>query len=141
MVYGKFVVPIQVEVGELLAQITPEPLQTSFLTNSGTEAIEAALKLARKYTGRSKIISTERAFHGRTFGALSVTWRELYRKPFEPLLPGVEFIPYNDLGAARAALTEEVAAIIWSRSGEGGVHIPDDDYLPGLRRMRRAGAR
>jgi acetylornithine/succinyldiaminopimelate/putrescine aminotransferase len=136
MVFGKFVVPIQVEVGELLAQITPEPLQTSFLTNSGTEAIEGALKLARKYTGRSKIISTERAFHGRTFGALSVTWRELYRKPFEPLLPGVEFIPYNDLGAARAALTEEVAAIILEPiQGEGGVRVPDDDYLPGLRRM------
>src|SRR3990172_8024975 len=79
MVYGKFVVPIQVEVGELLAQITPEPLQTSFLTNSGTEAIEGALKLARKYTGRSKFISTERGFHGRTFGALSVTSREIYR--------------------------------------------------------------
>src|SRR3990172_4197310 len=79
MVYGKFVVPIQVELAELLAQITPAPLQTSFLTNSGTEAIEGALKLARKYTGRSKFISTERGFHGRTFGALSVTSREIYR--------------------------------------------------------------
>jgi acetylornithine/succinyldiaminopimelate/putrescine aminotransferase len=136
MVYGKFLVPIQVDVAELLAQITPEPLQTSFLTNSGTEAIEGALKLARKYTGRSKFISTERAFHGRTFGALSVTWRELYRKPFEPLLPGVEFIPYNDLAAARAAITEEVAAIILEPiQGEGGVRVPSDDYLPELRRM------
>jgi len=136
MVYGKFVVPIQVELAELLAQITPAPLQTSFLTNSGTEAIEGALKLARKYTGRSKFISTERGFHGRTFGALSVTWRELYRKPFEPLLPGVEFIPYDDLEAARTAVTDEVAAIILEPiQGEGGVRVPADDYLPGLRQI------
>ena len=136
MVYGKFVVPIQVEVGELLAEITPAPLRTTFLTNSGTEAIEGALKLARKYTGRSRLISTERGFHGRTFGALSVTWREIYRKPFEPLLPDVHFIPFNDLEAARSAITDEVAAIILEPiQGEGGVRVPDDDYLPGLRKI------
>jgi acetylornithine/succinyldiaminopimelate/putrescine aminotransferase len=136
MVYGKFVVPVQAEVAELLAQITPEPLQTTFLTNSGTEAIEGALKLARKFTGRSKIISTERGFHGRTFGALSVTWREVYRKPFEPLLPDVHFIPYNDLEAAREAIDDRTAAIILEPiQGEGGVRVPDDDYLPGLRRI------
>jgi predicted acetylornithine/succinylornithine family transaminase len=136
MVYGKFVVPAQVEVAELLAEITPADLTTTFFTNSGTEAIEGALKLARKYTGRSRLITTERGFHGRTFGALSVTWREVYRKPFEPLLPDVHFIPYNDLDAAREAITDEVAAIILEPiQGEGGVRIPDDDYLPGLRQI------
>jgi len=136
MVYGKFVVPAQVEVAELLDEITPADLTTTFFTNSGTEAIEGALKLARKYTGRSRLITTERGFHGRTFGALSVTWREVYRKPFEPLLPDVHFIPYNDLDAAREAITDEVAAIIVEPiQGEGGVRIPDDDYLPGLRQI------
>ena len=136
MVYGKYVVPAQVEVAELVAEITPAALTTTFFTNSGTEAIEGALKLARKYTGRSRLITTERGFHGRTFGALSVTWREVYRKPFEPLLPDVHFIPYNDLDAAREAITDEVAAIILEPiQGEGGVRIPDDDYLPGLREI------
>lgn len=136
MVYGKFVVPVQVDVAELLAEITPAALTTTFFTNSGTEAIEGALKLARKYTGRSRLITTERGFHGRTFGALSVTWREVYRKPFEPLLPDVHFIPYNDLDAAREAITDETAAIVVEPiQGEGGVRVPDDDYLPGLREI------
>jgi predicted acetylornithine/succinylornithine family transaminase len=136
MVYGKFVVPPQVEVAELIAQITPAKLTTTFFTNSGTEAIEGALKLARKYTGRTRFITMERGFHGRTFGSLSVTWREVYRKPFEPLLPDVRFIPYNDLDAARAAITDEVAAVILEPiQGEGGVRIPSDDYLPGLREL------
>jgi acetylornithine/succinyldiaminopimelate/putrescine aminotransferase len=84
----------------------------------------------------------ERGFHGRTFGALSVTWREVYRKPFEPLVPDVQFIPFDDLDAARQAITEEVAALIVEPiQGEGGVRIPGDDYLPGLRDLcDRAGA-
>jgi acetylornithine/N-succinyldiaminopimelate aminotransferase len=136
MVYGKFIVPSQVEVAKLLAQITPGELQTTFFTNSGTEAIEGSLKLARKYTGRKRFVSMERGFHGRTFGSLSVTWREVYRKPFEPLLPEVQFIPFNDLEAAQQALTEEVAAVIVEPiQGEGGVRIPSDDYLPGLREL------
>jgi acetylornithine/N-succinyldiaminopimelate aminotransferase len=136
MVYGMYVVPKQVEVAELLAEITPGDLTTTFFTNSGTESIEGALKLARKYTGRSRIITTERGFHGRTFGALSVTWREKYRKPYEPLLPDVHFIPYNDLDAAREAINDETAAIILEPiQGEGGVRIPDADYLPGLREI------
>ena len=136
MVFGKFVVPIQVEVAQLLAEVTPGDLQTTFFTNSGTEAIEGALKLARKYTGRSRIVSMERGFHGRTFGALSVTWREMYRKPFEPLLPDVHFIPYNDLGAAREAVNDRTAAVILEPiQGEGGVRVPGDDYLPRLREI------
>ena len=136
MVFGKYVIPVQVDAAKLLAEVTPPELQTTFYTNSGCEGIEGALKTARKYTGRSRIISCQRAFHGRTFGALSVTWREHYRKPFEPLLPDVHFIPFNDLDAAREAIDEQTAAIIIEPvQGEGGVRIPDDDYLPGVREL------
>jgi predicted acetylornithine/succinylornithine family transaminase len=136
MVFGKYVIPVQVDLARLLAEITPPGLETTFFTNSGCEGIEGALKTARKYTGRSRIISCQRAFHGRTFGALSVTWREHYRKPFEPLVPDVHFIPFNDLEAARQAIDERTAAIILEPvQGEGGVRIPDDDYLPGVREI------
>jgi predicted acetylornithine/succinylornithine family transaminase len=136
MVYGKYVIPVQVDVARMLAELTPGDLQTTFFCNSGCEGIEGALKTARKYTGRSRIISFQRAFHGRTFGALSVTWRESYRKPFEPLIPDVHFIPFNDLAAARAAIDTRTAAVIMEPiQGEGGVRIPDDDYLPAIREL------
>lgn len=142
MVFGKYVIPVQVEAAALLAEVTPPGLQTTFFANSGCEGIEGALKTARKYTGRSRIISCQRAFHGRTFGALSVTWREHYRKPFEPLVPDVHFVPFNDLEAACRAIDDRTAAIIIEPiQGEGGVRIPDDDYLPGVREAcDRAGA-
>jgi acetylornithine/succinyldiaminopimelate/putrescine aminotransferase len=109
-------------------------LDQIFFTNSGTEAIEGSLKLARRFTGRTKIIAFEGGFHGRTFGSLSVSWREIYRTPFEPLLPGVSFIKFNDLGAAAAAINHETAAVILEPiQGEGGVIVPSDDFLPGLR--------
>ncbi len=136
MVFGKYVVPVQVDAARLLAEVTPPALQTTFFTNSGCEGIEGALKTARKYTGRSRIIACQRAFHGRTFGALSVTWREHYRKPFEPLVPDVHFIPFDDVDAARAAIDEHTAAIILEPvQGEGGVRIPSDDYLPAVREI------
>jgi len=142
MVFGKYVIPIQVDVARLLAELTPGDLQTTFFCNSGCEGIEGALKTARKYTGRSKIVSFRRAFHGRTFGALSVTWRETYRKPFEPLLPDVHFIPFNDLAAAEQMIDERTAAVIMEPiQGEGGVRVPDDDYLPAVRALcTRVGA-
>jgi predicted acetylornithine/succinylornithine family transaminase len=136
MVFGKYVIPIQVEAARLLAEVTPPGLETTFFTNSGCEGIEGALKTARKYTGRSRIISCQRAFHGRTFGALSVTWREHYRKPFEPLIPDVHFIPFGDLHAAQEAIDERTAAfIVEPVQGEGGVRIPDDGYLQGVREI------
>jgi acetylornithine/succinyldiaminopimelate/putrescine aminotransferase len=135
-VFGKFVIPAQVELGRKLAEVTPSGLEKTFFTNSGAEAIEGALKLARKYTGRSKIVSFEMAFHGRTFGALSVSWRDIYRKPFEPLLPDVTFIPFNDLTAAEAAIDGQTAAVIVEPiQGEGGVRVPSTAFLPGLRAL------
>jgi predicted acetylornithine/succinylornithine family transaminase len=136
MVFGVYVVPVQVEVAKLLAQITGPNLQQTFFANSGTEAIEGALKLARKYTGRKKWITMERAFHGRTYGSLSVTWREVYRKPFEPLVPMVEFIPFSDIKAAEKAIDDETAGVIIEPiQSEGGVRVPDDDYMPALRKI------
>jgi len=135
-VFGKALVPVQVDLARELAKVTPAGLDKIFFTNSGTEAIEGAIKLARRATERHKIIAFEGAFHGRTCGALSISYREVYRKPFEPLLPGVTFIPFNDLKAAEEAITDEVGMVIVEPiQGEGGVHIPSDDFLPGLREL------
>ena len=108
----------------------------AFLTNSGTEANEGALKLARKYTGRPGFVAFERSFHGRTFGSLSVSWRKEWRVPFEPLLEKVTFVPFDDLNGAENAIGDETAAVIVEPiQGEGGVRIPNDDFLPGLRKL------
>lgn len=133
-VYGRFVVPGQVELVERIGRVLGGGLTTAYLTSSGAESTELALKLARKYTGRPKFVAFERAYHGRTFGALSVSWRQEWRAPFEPLLPEVQFVPYDDLDAARAAVDERTAAVIVEPiQGEGGIRVPSDDFLPGLR--------
>lgn len=135
-VYGRFVVPEQVEMVERLTRVAGSGLTTAYLTSSGAESTECALKLARKFTGRPKFVAFERAYHGRTFGALSVSWREEWRAPFEPLLPEVEFVPFGDLEAAAAAIDGRTAAVIVEPiQGEGGIRIPDDEFLPGLREL------
>ncbi len=119
-----------------LARIAPAGLQRAFLCNSGAEAVEAALKFARLSTGRPKIVSAMRGFHGRTFGALSVTWRKEYRRPFEPLVPGVEFIPYNRADRVDQALDDETAAVILEVvQGEGGVIPGDGEYLRAVQEL------
>jgi acetylornithine/N-succinyldiaminopimelate aminotransferase len=106
-----------------------------FFCNSGAEAVEGALKLARKASGKKEFIATEHAFHGRTRGALSVTHKEKYRKPFEPLSPSV-FVPYNDAGAIRSAISRDTAGIIVEPiQGEGGVLVPSDEYLKEVREI------
>ncbi|MBE0521415.1 MAG: acetylornithine transaminase [Candidatus Methanoperedenaceae archaeon] len=106
-----------------------------FFCNSGAEAVEGALKLARKVSGKKEFIATEHAFHGRTRGALSVTHKEKYRKPFEPLSPSV-FVPYNDAEAIRNAITRDTAGIIVEPiQGEGGVIVPSDEYLKEVREI------
>ncbi len=123
---------------ERLAGLTPEGLTRIFLCNSGTEAVEGALKFARIATGRTGIIATFRGFHGRTMGALSTTWEPHYREPFAPLLPHVSHIRYNDLDAARAAINEQTAAIIIELvQGEGGVHVATAEYVQGLAALCR----
>ncbi len=117
-----------------LASIAPAGLQYSFFSNSGSEAVEAALKFAKVATGRSRIVSTVGGYHGKTLGALATTGREKYRTRVEPLMPGVEFIPYGDTAAAVAAIDDQTAAIIVEPiQGEGGVHVPPDGYLRAIR--------
>ena len=116
-----------------------------FLCNSGTEAVEAALKFARRIghaQGRTELIAFEGSFHGRTMGALSLTWKEKYREPFEPLVPGVRFCPWNDLSAARALIGPKTAAVfVEPVQGEGGVRVAPPDFLQGLADLcREAGA-
>ena len=111
-----------------------------FFCNSGTEAVEGALKFARKYARQSfgehktHIVAFTGSFHGRTMGALSTTWTEKYRAPFEPLVPGVRFAPFNDATAAEEAITDEVCAVIVEPvQGEGGVHPATADFLEHIR--------
>ncbi|WP_376788892.1 aspartate aminotransferase family protein [Thermoflexus sp.] len=107
-----------------------------FLCNSGTEAVEAAIKFARWRTGRREIIAARRAFHGRTMGALSATWNPAYRQPFEPLVPGFRHIPFNDIAALEAAIGPETAAVILEPvQGEGGVWPADPAFLQAARKL------
>lgn len=109
-----------------------------FLCNSGTEAVEAALKFARVTTGRTGVVATMRAFHGRTMGALSATWEKKYREPFEPLVPGFTHVPYNNLEALAGAVSETTAAVILEVvQGEGGVTPGQADYLRGAETVCR----
>lgn len=133
MVYGEHIQEPQVRLARRLAEVAPAPLSVTYFTNSGTEAVEGALKTARKYTGRSRFVSFIGGFHGDTFGSLSVGGNPLYRASFEPLLPTVTFLPFNDR-AALSMIDETVAAVISEPiQGEGGVRIPDNEFLPQLR--------
>jgi acetylornithine/LysW-gamma-L-lysine aminotransferase len=121
---------------QLLAEligVAPAGLGRAFLCNSGTEAVEAALKFARFKTGRQKIVAAMRSFHGRSMGALSATWNKEYREPFEPLVPGFSFVPYNKLERMAQAVDDQTAAVILEIvQGEGGVHPGTADYLQGV---------
>lgn len=109
-----------------------------FLSNSGTEAIEAALKFARLLTAKRDVVACMRGFHGRTMGALSATWDKKYRAPFEPLIPGFRHVPYNDLAALEEAVNEQTAAVILEVvQGEGGVNPGKAEFLQGAQRVCR----
>jgi putrescine aminotransferase len=120
-----------------LAALLPRPLEVSYFMNSGSEAVEAALKLARMATGRRSLLAAKNSYHGRTAGALSLTGMEHYRTPFEPLLRDVERIPFNDEEALESALsTGRYAAIFLEPvQGQGGVNVPADSYLPRARQL------
>ena len=116
---------------EKLLSIAPRNLRRVFLSNSGSEAVEAAIKFARAATGRTKIVAAMRGFHGRTMGALSATWRREFREAFEPLVPGFEHVPFNDVEALRTKVGPDTAAVILEAvQGEGGVHVASPEYLP-----------
>ncbi len=122
----------------LMKKITSlvDGLDRVFLCNSGTEAVEAALKFARISTGRKNIVAAMRAFHGRTFGSLSATFNKKYRIGFEPLVPGFCHVAYNNIEALERAVTDETAAVILEVvQGEGGVYIANSEYMHAARRI------
>lgn len=117
-----------------LVQAAPQGLTRAFLCNSGTEAMEAAIKFARLTTGKSGFISAMRGFHGRSMGALSATYK--YREEFEPLIPGHQFVPFGNLSKLEAAIETDTGAIILELvQGEGGVRPADPDYLKGVQAL------
>jgi acetylornithine/N-succinyldiaminopimelate aminotransferase len=129
--------PVQELADRLAALAFPSKV---FFTNSGAEAVEAAIKFARKIGGpeRTELIAFERAFHGRTMGALSLTWNAKYREPFEPLVPGASFLPWNDLEAAARAIGPRTAAVfVEPVQGEGGVRTASTAFLRGLSQICR----
>lgn len=121
-----------------LAELAPGELRYSFFSNSGTEAVEAALKLARLATGRPGVISALSGFHGKTFGSLSSTMKEVYQAPFRPLVGHFDGVPFGDAGALEAAVGGETAAVILEPvQGEGGIHVAPPGYLAAVREITR----
>jgi len=119
-----------------LIAIAPKGLNKAFLSNSGAEAVECAIKLARKFTGKPEIIAMMGAFHGKTMGALSATWDKKYREPFQPLVPEIKHVPPDNLDKLREAITEKTAAVLAEPvRGEGGIRVPPEGFLKGLREI------
>lgn len=133
MVYGEFVQETQVALARLLAALAPAPLSVAYFANSGTEAVEGALKTARKATGRRRLVAFHGSYHGDTAGSLSVCGNPVYRDPFLPLPADVDFLRFDD-AADLARIDGTVAAVIVEPvQGEGGVCVPSDGFLPALR--------
>jgi acetylornithine/N-succinyldiaminopimelate aminotransferase len=129
MVYGEYVQAPAVELTKLLATHLPSSLETTYLLNSGTEAIEGAMKLARRVTGRSQILYANRAYHGNTMGALSVMGFEERKKPFEPLIPHCLPIQFNDENDLAKITTETAAVLLETIQGGAGFILPKNNYL------------
>ena len=133
MVYGELVQSPQVKLAELVASQLPPHLNTVYFVNSGSEATEGALKLAKRYTGRSKIVACRNAYHGSTHGALSVMGDEFFKQAYRPLLPGVQFVNFNSLDELSCIDTDTAAVILEPVQGEGGIVIPEPGYLQAVR--------
>jgi LysW-gamma-L-lysine/LysW-L-ornithine aminotransferase len=126
----------RLEFMKKMAAQTPPGLTKMFFTNSGAESVEAALKFARKFTGKPGVVAMNGAYHGKTFGALSVTYNEKYRKSFMPLLEGVKFVPYSDPSKLEEAVDDDTGAVILEPiQGETGIIVPPDDLLPKIREI------
>jgi acetylornithine/LysW-gamma-L-lysine aminotransferase len=119
-----------------LMSITPTGLNKAFLSNSGAESVECAIKLARKFTGKPEIIAVMGGYHGKTMGALSATWDKKYREPFQPLVPEFKHVPPDNLERLSEAITDKTAAVLLEPiRGEGGIRVPPDEFLPGVREL------
>ncbi len=132
--YGIFYNDVRAELSRRVVDITPKGLDRVFLCNSGSEAVEAAIKFARGSTGRKKIIAAMRGFHGKTMGALSATWDPKYTGPFEPMVPGFSHVPFNNIEMLKKTIGNDTAAVILEIvQGEGGVRVGDPAYFSGVR--------
>ncbi len=141
MVYGEYIQTPQVLLAQKLASLLPPTLSCVYFTNSGTEAVEGALKLAKKFTGRTGLIGFHGSYHGDTQGSLSVTGREVYRRPFYPLLPNITLLPFNDRTALGRINRSTAAVITEPIQGEGGIVIPSKSFLQNLSaRCKEVGA-
>ena len=134
MVYGEYAQEKPVELCRLLAEATPEPLEVTYLVNSGAEAIDGALKLAKRYTGREEIISMKNSYHGNTHGALSVSGNEFHKREFRPLLPMITFIEFNN-EEEFSKITEKTACVIAETiQGAAGFLTPSQNYFKNLKK-------
>lgn len=137
--HQSFVNDVRAQFLETLIGLAPEGLERAFLSNSGTEAIEAALKFARVATGREGIVAARGGYHGRTIGALAATAEKKYREPFASVLAPATHVPFNDLDALESAVNSSTAVVILEPiQGEGGIVVPDEDYLAGARHIASA---
>lgn len=133
MVYGEYVVAPAVELCKSLARHLPEPLETTYLVNSGTEAMEGALKLARRVTGRSELIAARNAYHGNTLGSLSLMDFESRKAPFRPLIPDIRHIAFNSLGDLDKITEKTAAVVLETIQGGAGFITPESNYLQRVR--------
>lgn len=132
-VYGEYVQTPQVKLAQKITSLLPESLNSVYFTNSGTEATEGAMKLAKRFTGRSEIIACKNSYHGSSQGALSLMGNEEYKQAYRPLLPGIKFINFNQQQDLEQITTETAAVIVETIQGEAGIRVPDVEYMLLLR--------
>jgi acetylornithine/succinyldiaminopimelate/putrescine aminotransferase len=141
MVYGEYIQSPQVKLAGLLSEILPPQLDCTYFVNSGSEAVEGALKLAKRYTGRFKTIAFNKAYHGSTGGALSVMGDESFKNAFRPLVPGTSFLDFNDFSGLEQIDGQTASVIVEPIQGEGGIILPEEGFLQEIReRCDRTGA-
>jgi len=134
--HGSLYNEVRAKFAEKLIAICPNNLEKVYLGNSGAETVECALKIARKFTKKKKIVAMKGSYHGKTMGALSITWSQKYREPFQPLIPEVQFASYGDIDKISEVIDDDTSAIIIEPiQGESGIHLPPKEFLPTLREI------
>jgi len=134
MVYGEYVLAPQVQLATLLAGQLPDPLDSVYFVNSGAEATEGAMKLAKRYTGRTEFVAAQYAYHGSTQGAASLMWPTTFTQPYYPLLPAIRHIDFNCAYCLQRITEQTAAVIVETVQAEWGLRTPQDGYLPALRK-------
>jgi len=134
MVYGEVIQSPQVQLAKMLHELLPDPISSTFFVNSGSEANEAAMKLAKRYTGREELVSCINAYHGSSHGALSLMGNELFKRAFRPLLPGVKHIAFNSIEDLDLITEKTAGVVIEPVQGEAGLRLPDPEFMKALRK-------